>query len=221
VANPPIADRARKALRDVVLDTGHIENAVCLGLGGINWRSKVDYKREWIQQCGMFLAICQLLEQKQGMQPGSLSKIFQDPLFKIEEQYILHTVGRQRIVEMPAANDLMDQTTFVFAPHLTGPAMFDTFLTPGREPGLLYTNTFHGTLGPLAFAIVKANLTEIILSGNPNANAAADNLFRMAERFVNRHRGIAFHLDFTENPIVQRAFYASSFYIPKPELVVP
>jgi hypothetical protein len=217
-SGPHSANQARNALRKVVKDTGNIENAVCLGLGEIKWRSKVQYKQAWVQQCGMFFAVCQLLEQQQGMTPGSLPKVFQDPMFGIEERYILERIGHQTIIETPAANDMMNPESFVFAPHFPAGPMIDIFLTPNLKTGLLYTNTVHGTLGVLGWPIIVARLTEVHLGGNPTAE---DNIFQLAKRFVNSHEGRVFKNNFTTDVVVQRAFSSSSFYLPKHEPAAP
>jgi hypothetical protein len=213
---PRVANQQpRRTLKAVVQRSGPIQKAVCLGLGNINWRSKVNYNKSWVQQCGLFLATCQLLEEKQGMLPGSLIKVFQEPKFEIEDRWILGRIGGQTIVEHPEANNRMGQGSFVYAPHFGANWMFETFLVPGREPDLLCTNTIHGSLDTISWPIVDSFFNKVYWSGNPGLNQEARHLFETAENFLNNHEGIVFRGAYSKEAHVMTAFNDTSFYLPK------
>lgn len=210
-----MADQTRYMLRDVVLkssNTSYIQRAVCLGLGRIKWRSKVDYNKLWVQQCGLFLAVCQLLEEKQHMAPGSLPKVFQEPQFEIEDRWILEKIGHQRIVKHPAANAEMGRESFVYAPHFGAQWTFETFFVRGCEPGLLYANTMHGSLNSLSGPIVNKYFDKVYWTGNPNLNAEANDMFETVERFLNNRDGTVYNGAYSTNAAVRKAFADSSFY---------
>jgi hypothetical protein len=206
----------QRTLRAVVQKSGHIQRAVCLGLGRIAWRSKVNYDKGWVQQCGLFLAVCQSLEERQGMLPGSIVKIFQEPQFEIEDRWILERIGRQTIVKHPEANSRMGRGSFVYAPHFGAHWMFETFLVPGREPDLLYTNTMHGSLDSISCPIIDSYFNKVYWSGNPNLNAEANQLFETAEQFLKHHEGTVYRGAYPKDVAVKAAFADSSFYLPKP-----
>jgi hypothetical protein len=189
---------------------------VCLGLGRSEWRSKVNYDKGWVKQCGLFLAICQLLEEKQGMLPGSIVKVFQEPQFEIEDRWILERIGRQTIVKHLAANSRTGRGSFVYALHFGAHWMFDTFLAPGLEPDLLYTNTMHGSLYSISWPIVDSYFNKVYWSGNPRLNAEANELFKRAEQFLKHHEGIVYRGAYSKDAAVQAAFADSSFYLRRP-----
>jgi hypothetical protein len=205
----------RRTLRAVVQKSDLIQKAVCLGLGRIKWKSKVDYNKGWVQQCGLFLAVCQLLEERHGMLHGSIVKVFQEPQFDIEDRWILERIGHQTIVKHPAANDEMGRGSFVYAPHFGAHWTFDTFLDPDRWPGLLYTNTMHGSLGTISRPIVDSYFNKVYWSGNPNVNAEANQLFETAEQFLNHHEGVLYWGAYSKDVAVKAASSDSSFYLPK------
>jgi hypothetical protein len=205
----------RRALRAVVQQSGLIQNAVCLSLGQITWKSKVEYATNWVQQCGMFLAMCQLFEEKQGMRPGSLSKVFQDPCFEVEDRWLLEKLGGHIIVEHPAANDVMGQGSFVYAPRFSAHYMTETFLAPGLEPELLYTNTIHGTVGTLTWPIVNSYLYQVYSSGSPTPAGKAVYIYETLKRFIETHEGILYSCYYSEDEAVEEAFYDHSFYLRK------
>jgi hypothetical protein len=190
-------------------------------LGEIEWKSKTDYNKAWVEQCGLFLAICQLLEERQGMKPNSMRKFFQDPAFKIEDRWILDKIGQHNIIEHPAANEYMGQGSFVYAPRFPANFMFDTFLVPGREPDLLYTSTMHGSLGSITWPIVNHWFNEVYWSGNPTITAEALHMYRVAKEFVESHEGIVYWGAYSISDAVRAAYCKSSFYLPKSRPVAP
>lgn len=214
---PPDSDpdrlaRVRKQLEYVIGQTETIENAVCMGLGRINWQCHTDYDRDWVQQCGLFLAICQLLEEKQGTK---IKTFFQDPAFETEDRWILDRIGGQRIIEHPAANDMMGKGSFIFAPHFPAIYMFDTFLARGREMDLLLTNTIHGSLGTIAWPIVDHWFKEVYWSGKPSITPKAQEMYDIAKDFLANHTGIDYWGAYSTDKIVSSAYNKLSFYLPK------
>jgi hypothetical protein len=211
------ARNPQQTLRKVVQRSGFVNSAVCLGLGRITWRSKVEYDQVWIEQCGLFLAICQLLEEKQGMPPGSLRKVFQEPQFEIEDRWILERIGGQTIIEHPEANTRMGEGSFVYAPHFGANWMFDTFLAPGCEPELLYTNTMHGTLGSISSPIVNSYFDNVYWSRDPSLRSTkANDMFKTVERFLKTRDAVVYWGAYSNTPAVKAAFANSSFYVRRP-----
>ncbi|CAD0094140.1 unnamed protein product [Aureobasidium vineae] len=211
------------SLGDVVKQAGPIKNAVCLGLGSIEYRHPWDYNHNFVQQCGMFFALCQMIEEKQNMQLGTLPVVFQEPRFEIEDRFILEKIGRQIIVEAPEANNHMDVQSFVHAPHFPGNLLFDIILRPGREPELLYTNTFHGgDLGCIGWNITDSYLNKVYYTKDTTLNAEAIDLYNKACRFLATHEGIVYWGVYAHEyryprlaRILKAAFSRSSFYLRK------
>ncbi|KAH0288557.1 hypothetical protein M436DRAFT_78618 [Aureobasidium namibiae CBS 147.97] len=206
---------AREQLREVVGRTATIKTAVFMGLGNINWQCKTDYNRSWVQQCGLFLAICQLLEEKQGKESGSIKKFFQDPSFEMEDRWILERIGKQVIIEHPAANDKMGKGSFIFAPRFPANYMFDTFLIPGRKMDLLLTNTIHGSLGTITWPIVDDYFNEVYWSGNTTITPGAQRMYGLAKAFLDNHEGLKYWGAYSSKREVMAAYAKFSFYLPR------
>lgn len=206
---------AREQLREVVRRTATIKSAVLMGLGRINWQCKIDYSRGWVHQCGLFLAICQLLEEKQGKKSAPIKKFFQDPAFEVEDRWILERIGKQEIIEHPAANEKMGKGSFIFAPNFPANYMFDTFLAPGREIDLLLTNTIHGSLGTITWPIVNDYLNEVYWSGNTTITPNAQRWYNLAKDFLDKHEGLVYWGAYSHKRKLMAAFARLSFYLPR------
>lgn len=214
--------RVRRDLGTIVARAGHIKNAVCLGLGSIDYRNFWTYNGRFVQQCGVFFAICQMIEEKQKMKVGTLPVIFQDPAFGREDRFVLNVIGGEAIVENPAANDYMNGQSFVYAPHFPANHLFDTILREGHEPELLYTNTFHGSLGTIGWAIADSYIRKGYLTGDATINQESTDMFNAATRFLTTHEGIVYWGNYAheyKNPslakTLKQAFSRSSFYVRK------
>ncbi|CAD0091049.1 unnamed protein product [Aureobasidium mustum] len=194
----PLGDieRVRADLRTVVERAGYIKNAVCLGLGSIQYQSPGNYKHHYVQQCGLFFALCKMIEEKQDMTPGSLPTIFQDPAFQLEDRYILEEIGGQTIVEHPEANNYMNGQSFVYAPHFPFDHLFDTILGEGHEPELLYTNTFHGSLGSIGWLITDSYLKKVYWTRDTTVDQKSVDMYNVATRFLETREGIVYWGDY-------------------------
>ena len=221
ISDPVLLQSVQEQLEHVIGQTETIKSAVCMGLGRINWQCHTDYNKSWIQQCGLFLAICQLLEEKQGVKPGSIKRFFQDPAFEIEDRWILEKTGKEKIIAHPAANDMMGKGSFIFAPHFPATYMFDTFLAQGREIDLLLTNTIHGSIDTIVWPIVDHWFTEVYWSGRPSITPEAQEMFNIAKHFLDNHTGINYWGAYVKEKIVMSAFSKLSFYLPKDRPVTP
>lgn len=216
--------QVRRQLRTVVERAGDIKNAVCLGLGSIHYKSPWDYNHHYVQQCGVFFAICQMIEKKQKMERGTLPVIFQDPAFQIEDRFILEQIGGQTIVRNPEANNHMNSQSFVYAPHSPANYLLNTILRPGHEPELLYTNTIHGSLGPIGWLITDSYLKKVYWTRDATINQQSVDMYNAATRFLETREGIVYWGDYAhhyKNPrlskILRQAFSRSSFYVRKPQ----
>ncbi|KAG9597499.1 hypothetical protein KCU77_g5581, partial [Aureobasidium melanogenum] len=216
--------KVRAELRYAVERAGDIKNAICLGLGSIHYASPWTYNHHYVQQCGVFFAVCQMIEEKQKMELGSLPVIFQDPAFQIEDRIILEQIGRQTIVKNPQANNHMNVHSFVYAPHFPANYLFDTILREGHEPELLYTNTFHGSLGPIGWLITDSYLKKVYWSRDTAINQESVDMYNAARRFLETREGIVYWGNYAhayKNPrlarILMQAFSRSSFYVRRDE----
>ncbi|CAD0112535.1 unnamed protein product [Aureobasidium uvarum] len=211
----------RKSLRAAVKKAGPITKAVCMGLGPIRYRSLFNYNFDYVQQCGVFFALCQMIEEKQDMQLGTLPVFFQEPAFELEDRWILERIGRQTIVRVPAANDLMNVQSFVYAPHFPSNLLFNTICRPGFEPELLFTNTFHtGDLGSVGYAITDIYLSKVYWTRDSTVNQEAIDMYDAAKRFLQTHEGTVYWgvyvLEENNQPLaklLRAAFSSSSFYV--------
>ena len=93
--------------------------------------------------------------------------------------------------------------------------MFETFLAPGNEPGLLYTSSMHEDLGTMVWPIGSSYLDKVYWSGNPSPGAETVRMYDTVRRFVESHNGVLFRLDYSQDEDVLDAFCNSSFYLPK------
>lgn len=216
--------KVRRQLRNAVARAGEIKNAVCLGLGSIRYTSPWTYNEHYVQQCGVFIALCQMIEEKQKMELGSLPVIFQDPAFQIEDRFILEQSGGQTIVQSPEANNHINMHSFVYAPHFPANYLFDTILREGHEPELLFTNTFHGSLGPIGWLITDSYLKKVYWTQDTTINQQSVNMYNAARRFLENREGIVYWGNYAHdynNPrlakILRQAFSRSSFYVRKSE----
>lgn len=156
------------------------------------------------------------------MELGALPVIFQDPAFQIEDRFLLEQIGGVTIVENPEANNHMNEQSFVYAPHFPANYLFDTILREGHEPELLYTNTFHGSLGPIGWLITDSYLKKVYWTQDTTIDQRSVNMYNAARRFLDTREGIVYWGNYAheyKNPrlskILMQAFSRSSFYVRK------
>lgn len=211
--------RYREELRDIVRRAGDVKNAVCMGLGRITQRGNSELKHEFVQQCGVFFAMCQMIEEKQGMPLNSLPKIFQDPDFQIEERYVLDTIGRQTIVWPPEANDSMTEHTFVYAPHFPMDVILDTILRPGSQPEILLCGTFGAELNASGSPLAKHYIEQVYLTGNTALDPRTIWMYDLLSRFLQSHHVFEFDGIYSHEKklkkVLRHAFFGASIYVRK------
>ncbi|KAI5247227.1 hypothetical protein E4T43_02166 [Aureobasidium subglaciale] len=204
------ATEYRKYLQNMVAKAGQINNAVCLGLGELASSGRTESRGVFVQQC------------------GSLPKIFQDPRFGVNERYVLETLGSQKIVWPPAADQHINPHTFVYAPRLPVSTMFGTIFKPGMSPEILFTNPLDSDTSGIGKVIGKHYIESVYRTGDPALDPETIAMYDEMTRFFDTHESIRFNGIYLDEEVlkedmrlklaIEDAFEIATFYVRKQPL---
>ncbi|KAI9676465.1 MAG: hypothetical protein M1817_000622 [Caeruleum heppii] len=144
--NSTCHDALERRLRQAVdgMGSARLKRCVCVGLGSLSGersRRISMVQLNCLRQCLKILAAIHQIDQIYA----------QDPVFNSLDEQLLATMNIT-VVQDPEAFDLIDETTFLLAPHCER-----SFLLPGlrgRDPLLVVANSFESLLnGPLSATI--------------------------------------------------------------------
>ncbi|KAI5245110.1 hypothetical protein E4T42_06872 [Aureobasidium subglaciale] len=217
------ATEYRKYLQNMVAKAGQINNAVCLGLGELASSGRTESRGVFVQQCGMLFALCEIIENQQHMQLGSLPKVFQDPRFGINERHVLETLGSQKIVWPPAADQHIGHHTFVYAPRLPASTMFGTIFKPGMSPEILFTVPLDSDTSGIGIVIGKHYIESVYRTGDPALDPETTAMYDELTRFFNTHESVRFNGIYLDEEVLEEdirlkvaiedAFEIATFYL--------
>ncbi|THZ63490.1 hypothetical protein D6C85_08958 [Aureobasidium pullulans] len=195
------AKNYKEKLRRLVAGTKTtIGNAVCLALGHAYAGEKALHldstknERNWIEQCGMFLALCQMIEEKHKLPRDSLPKVFQDPAFNLEDRFVLEQLGQQTVLPSPGAVEHITRRTFVFAPHFPADHLFGTIFGRGDDkiPEILLTQDLGGDYAGFGAAIAQRHIQKAYWTGNQTIDSETRKMYEEGKRFLKSHHKLEF-----------------------------
>lgn len=167
----------------IVYQTSYIKTAVCLGLGTLAEGPEEQSTEHFIYQCAFFLAFCEVIEQKQHMAPGSLPRIFQDPRFALEDEYVLTCVGGQ--ITSNLAHEYIDHGTFLYAPNLDFDVLLDYLFRPGRHPEMYVGNQINNYL--FGRSLAERHIKTVYRTGVHAPSSEIQQLREQMKRFCEQH----------------------------------
>lgn len=171
-------ERFRDFLDQVVNRTGYVDKAVCLGLGPFH-ASEIPKDEEALKhQLAVFLVLCDKLEAKHK---NKMAKVFQDPALGPEEEYIICSRVGGKIVEHPGVLEYMDDTAFVFAPHLPWNAFTTTVLR--TTPELYIGNTADNHLGGVGNELARIYIRHAYTTGQKDMTPEMHEIIRRTNEF--------------------------------------